>query len=270
MNEPAASESPAWQPLTPRGAAAFARAPLARLLLVQAAVAVLCSAAIAWFIHRDWFPVIREAVHQLPAEGAIRGGRLEWPDGAPPRVLAAGGFLAIVVDPAHSGAVREPTDLLLEFGSRDLWICSLGGCRVWAYPAGRDRAFNQPESEPWWGAWGPPWLAVVTAASGIWLIASWACLATLYAGPVWVMLFLARRRMALAECWKLCGAAVLPGALFMSGAIVLYGLGILDLVHLAAASAAHLVLGWVYAAVSPWFVPRIAEGSSARNPFQGS
>jgi hypothetical protein len=257
----------AWQPLTPRGVAAFARAPLSRLLLVQFLFGVAAAFAIGWFIHRNWFPVIREAAQQMPAQGEIRGGRLQW-EGEAPRVLAEGGFLAIVVDPEHSGSVRPATDVLVEFGERDVRVMWLPGCAVWAYPARGSIGFNRSGAVAWWGAWGPPWLWVLAAALAGALMACWAGLAALYCAPVWLLAFLANRRLGLAGSWKLAGAAVLPGALLLSAGVVLYGFGVLDLVHLAAAFVAHIVLGWFYLLASPWFVQKLpAVPAAARNPF---
>ena len=53
----ASAESPiAWEPLTPRGVAAFARARLSRLLLVQFVIASLAAAAVVWFLSDGLFP----------------------------------------------------------------------------------------------------------------------------------------------------------------------------------------------------------------------
>ena len=68
----------AWEPLTPRGVAAFARAKLGRLLLVQFIVALLAAASVVWFLDDGCFPTISEAIQQLPADGEIRSGKLDW------------------------------------------------------------------------------------------------------------------------------------------------------------------------------------------------
>ena len=96
MNESVEKAQFAWQPLTVRGVAAFARAPLGRLLLVQFMVALLAAGTIVWFLHKAWFPQISEAIRQLPLQGELRAGRLDWrrstapnsgPGGAPGRRL---------------------------------------------------------------------------------------------------------------------------------------------------------------------------------------
>ena len=73
----------AWQPLTPRGVAAFARAPLMRLLLVQFIFALLAAIAVVWFLRTAWFPTVREAIENLPAQGEMKSGKLEWTADSP-------------------------------------------------------------------------------------------------------------------------------------------------------------------------------------------
>src|SRR5205809_700644 len=102
MTAPAETLAPAWQPLTPRGVAAFARAPWWRLLLVQFLFAITVGAAAMWFLHTGWYPTIREAIRHLPDQSEIRAGRLAWTN-ASPQLLAEGHFLALSVDLNHTG-----------------------------------------------------------------------------------------------------------------------------------------------------------------------
>src|SRR5580692_1335541 len=132
----------AWVPLTPRGVAAFARAPLWRLLLVQAVVAALAAVVVCWFLEEDWFPVARMAIQHLPAQGEIRGGLLNWPGDAPVK-LAANQFLELTVDPGHNGQFVREAQLRLEFGHADLRLMTLPGEAVIPYPAFWRFAFNQ-------------------------------------------------------------------------------------------------------------------------------
>lgn len=264
---PAATDAPAWQPLTPRGVAAFARAPLWRLLLMQFIFAAAVAATAGWFLHADWFPTIRDAVRRLPEQGEIRSGRLIWTN-ASPQLLAEGHFLALSVDLHHEGATRSPAHVQVEFGRDDAWIFSLPGYRQFNYPDDRTLAFNRVDLEPWWGAWSPAvwWMAFGAVLLG--LMASWAALAMVYLFPVRLAGFFANRDLSLAGSFKLAGAALMPGALFMIGAIIFYGLGALDLVQLAAAIGAHLMIGWVYLFLGVLFAPRLPLASGTRrNPF---
>ncbi len=257
----------AWQPLTPRGVAAFARAPLRRLLLVQFLFALLAAMTLVWFLRTAWFPTVREAVENLPEKGQMKSGKLEWSDNSP-QWLAQGHFLAFNVDTNHSGVLRSPAQIQVEFGRDDIFFYSLAGYREWPYPPEWNFGFNRSALKPWWGAWEPPiqWLAF--AGMLAWCLLNWWVLATIYFLPVWLGGFFANRDLKIHQAWKLAGAALMPGALLMIGVIVAYGFGVLDLVQLAAGVVAHFILGWVYVVWGVWVTPKIsAQAIPAKNPF---
>ena len=261
------ASSRAWQPLTPRGVAAFAGAPLSRLLLVQFVFAVCAATAAAWFLYADGFPVIRAAIRQLPPRGEIRSGRLNWA-GDSPRMLAEGRFLAFTVDLNHAGAARSPAQFQVEFGRENVRIFSLFGYTECAYPKDWIIAFNRPELQPWWGAWEAPLSGIAVGGVIACLMVSWALLETLYGSAAWLTGYFANRNLNLRGCWKLAGAALMPGALLMTAGIIFYGLGVLDLVELMVTAGAHFVVGWIYLFVSLFFTPRLPASSVAGgNPF---
>jgi hypothetical protein len=257
---------PAWQPITPSGVAAFARASLARLLLVQLLIALLAAGVIAWCLHRNWFPKISEAIEHLPPSGQIQHGTLDW-SGDSPTALADGRFLALTVDLQHAGSARSPAHVQVEFGRSDVRVFSLFGFVQADYPRGWTIRFNRPELEPRWGAWAPAILALVIGAVTSGLLLIWALLASLYCWPAWLVAFFGNRDLTFRGGWRLAGATLMPGALFLTVAIILYGLGLLDLVRLAAAAGLHLVIGWVYVLVSPFWLPRHPEATVQKNPF---
>ena len=256
----------AWQPLTARGVAAFAHASLGRLLLVQLIVALLAAGTVVWFLQSCWFPTIGEAIRALPAQGELRAGSLDW-TGPSPTSLAEGRFLAIVVDLDHTGEARSPAQVQVEFGRTDFRVYSLFGCGRGAYPQSRALAFNRTELWPWWGAWAPAILAIVAGSVVAGLMVIWACLATLYCLPVWLIGFFANRDCRLGGSWRLAGAALMPGALLMCAAVCLYGWGALDLLRLAVTGAVHLVMGWVYLFISPLRLPHHSAPALKGNPF---
>ena len=266
MNESVEKPECAWQPLTLRGVAAFAGAPLRRLLLVQFIVALVAAASVVWFLHRAWFPIIGEAIRQLPPQGELRSGRLDW-QGPTPARLAEGRFLAIVVDLDHAGEARSPAHVQVEFGWTDCKVYSLFGYARAAYPRGWTLAFNRGELGPRWGAWAPAILAGVAGFVVASLIVTWTCLATVYFLLAWLVGFFANRELSLSGSWRLAGAALMPGALLMCAAILLYGCGLLDIVRLTAAAALHLVVGWVYVVTSPLRLPPQAVAAAKENPF---
>jgi hypothetical protein len=268
MDTPVEKPPFAWQPLTPRGVAAFARGTIGRLLVVQLVFAVLAAAAVVWFLSAAWFPTIRNATSQLPPGGKIISGKLEWPDESPKR-LAEGRFLALAVDLKHEGGARSPAHIQVEFGATDVEVRSLLGFVAWPYPPGRNVPLNREDAEPWWGAWAPEILALVAGAVIGGLMVIWALLAMVYWLPSWLIGFFANRNLTISGSWRLAGAALIPGALFLTGAIVLYGLRGLDLVQLVAAAGVHLVIGWVYLIASVLALPRHPEAvPPSKNPFR--
>lgn len=269
MSGAANSEPKAWQPFTLRGIAAFARAPLRRLLLLQFLFAFLAAVAMVWFLRSAWFPTIRLAASRLPEQGQMKSGRLYW-DGPSPVLLAEGHFLAFDVDMNHTGTLRSPAQVQIEFGRDDIFFYSLAGYREWPYPRDWNFGFNRVALQPWWGAWEPPAQGLAFAGTMFWCLASWTALATMYFIPVWLAALFADRDLKLRQSWKLAGAALMPGAAVMIAAIVLYGFGVLDLVEFSAAVAAHILVGWIYIVWSVWSWPRVAPGAAAAgNPFAG-
>jgi hypothetical protein len=256
----------AWEPFTPRGVAAFAHARLGHLLLVQFAVALLGAASVAWFLHDSVFPVVRTAIANLPTAGEIRSAQLDW-RGDSPKLLAEGRFLALDVDLDHSGKINSTADVQIEFGQEDVWLSSplLGYAEI-PYPSGVIISCNRTELEPLWGAWRAVILFLAAVAAAVGLLASWWLLATFYFLPVWLLGFFVNRDLNLWRSWKLSGAALLPGALLMATGILLYDLGVVDLVQFGFIFGAHFVLGWIYLFVSLLFVPGI-PAVSPKNPF---
>jgi hypothetical protein len=221
-----------------------------------------------WFVHQAWFPVIEKAINQLPAEGEIRSARLDWRGGDSPVRLAENPFLALSVDLDHTGGARSPADVQVEFGRADLKILSLFGSLQISYPPGWRVAFNRGELAPWWGAWGPPILAIIAGSVFIALMASWLLLAAIYTVPAWLIGLFANRDLSLGGSWRLSGAALMPGALLLFAAILFYGFGLLDLLRLIVAAGAHLLLGWIYIIAGPLALPRVRDRSpTSGNPF---
>ena len=256
----------AWEPVTPRGVAAFARASFGRLWLAQFIVASLVAMAVVWLLNDGFFPTVRAAIRKLPDAGDIRDAKLEW-RGASPVLLAEGSFIAFSVDLDQSGGVRSPAHFQIEFGKDRLQIRSLLGYLDRRYPPGWLMAFNRPELEPKWGAWEMPLLGLAALAVIGWLFLVWSVLATVYALPVWLISFFANRDLNLAACWRLAGAALMPGAVIMALALVLYGWGAFDLLALGSVAIGHVVVGWIYLCLGPAFLPRAAAVVAKKNPF---
>jgi hypothetical protein len=255
----------AWEPLTPRGVAAFARASFERLFIMQSVFALCAAAAVTWLLADGIFPVIDSTINTLPDMGAIHGGRLDWRDDSPV-LLAEGKILAVSVDVEHGGKLRSPADFQFEFGRDTVEIISLFGTAELDYPSGYFIAANRREARPAWDAWSPNILGLAAIGTFFGMLATWFVLASLYFLPVWLISFFANRDLDFCASWKLAAAALMPGAAVMAAALVLYDSGAIDLVQLCFAFGMHLVIGWVYLFVSPVFLER-STPPEKKNPF---
>lgn len=255
----------AWQPLTPRGVAAFAPATCNRILLVQLIVALLAGATILWFLSTGWFPTVREAIQQLPETGAIQGLELHSPrESASP--LAESRFLAFIVNVADGGNTPSRADLRVEFHQKNIQLCSVIGCLVLDYPTNHE--FNRPELEPLWGAWEPILLGLFFVATVAFLFLCWTVLATLYFPFVRALAYFKDRQLTLAGSWRIAAAALMPGALLLTLGLFLYGLGVLDLIGLVLLIGLHVIAPWIFLILSPLTLPRVAAAlPPSANPF---
>ena len=258
----------AWQPLTPGGIARFASVKPGRVLVVQFVFAVMACAVIMRIFYATWIPVMNQAVRELPMQGEIRKGQLMM-DNATPRILAENRFFGLAIDPRHVGEARTAAHVHAELGARGLNLYSLSGYVSFPYPSRARLALNHDETIPAWGAWRPATIAAVGGLALLWLFASWLILQAVYTVPVWAMGFLANRGLCLRGAWCVSGAALMPGALFFTLSLIVYGFGWLDLIQLAAAAAIHLVIGWIYL---PFAIAKTskAQEKGEENPFSGA
>jgi hypothetical protein len=269
VDEPEVKKPGAWLPLTPRGVAAFAAAPLRRLWLVQFLAAILAAAAVVWSLHAAWFPAVETAIGNLPDAGDIRVGLLDW-RGPETAILAESHFLAFTVNLSGREQPRTTSHVQVELRPRTVKVDSLFGSVEQGYPGRRISPLNRPELQPRWAAWRMPIMALAGVAAVAGLLASWFTLATFYSVPVRVAGFCCNRRLSLAGSWKLCGAALVPGALLLSVGLGAYAAGTLDLLKLTLVFALHFVLPWLLAAVAVWVLPGGSKAAAATkdNPFK--
>jgi hypothetical protein len=254
------------EPFTPRGVAAFARAGFRRLLVAQFIFGMLAAAAVAYFFHSACFPAIQAAIDNLPVTGQIQSGHLSWSSG--PQTLADGPFLAFNVDPDHSGQWRSTTaDFQVEFGRDTVRVGSLFGYADFSYPPDRSAPFNKPQLDPLWNAWRAVILLFIVVVTIILLPATWWVLAAIYFLPAWLLGFFTNRDLSPSASLKLSCAALLPGALLMTAAIILYALDFLDLITFCFVFVAHFVLHWLYLVCALLFLPRLSGARQKANPF---
>jgi len=265
---PAPTEGPrhasAWQPFTPRGIAAFAHARFGRLFLLQIIFALLAAAGVVWFLRGVWCPPIREAIGNLPASGAIRSGQLEIGTLATERFVT-NRFLTFALDPDSSRRHSYAADVFVIFRQTHFEVCSLFGCADFWYPA-RNAPFNRLELEAKWGAWEPVLLGMAATVTALGLLFAWWMLATIYFLFVWTLAFFLDRQLTLGGSWRLCGAALLTGALLLTLGIVAYGLGAADLVRLLIIAILHVILPWALILFATSALPHVTVRRGV-NPF---
>jgi hypothetical protein len=226
--------------------------------------------AVVWLFQQAWVPTITEAVRGLPAEGEIRAGKLNW-RGESPQRLAEGRFLALTVDLKNEGRLRSPAHVEVVFNQTGFRFLSLFGFAKVNYPQGWRLAFNRAELEAWWGAWRPAISAIVITLLVTGVLLLWSALATLYCLPVWLAGFFANREIGLGGSWRLSGAVLLPGVVFLMAAIFFYGMGAVDLIRLALALPLYVLIGWGYLWAGIARLPRHPEVPSGKgNPFSQS
>jgi len=268
MGTPASSAS--WQPITLGGVASFARASIGRLVIVQFIVALLAAGSVSCFMAVAWFPVVGMAIERLPEKGAIRRGQLDW-TGASPCLLAETSFLSVTVDVANSQPTGQSADVQLEFHEGGFKIRSLFGSLTSPYPKDWTIALNRAEVEPRWGAWQPFLLVGIGVGVVIIVMAIWLVLATFYSLPLRLLSFYSDRVVSWSGCWRMAGAAQLPGALLMSGGILLYGFNRLNLIGVLFAWLLHVVVAWIYIGCAPTRLSRLSGSPRRRdNPFGGA
>lgn len=258
---------PGWAPWTFKGVAGYAQASVWRLVVVEAVVACAVAAAVGFVAVRCWLPAVDQAVRQLPEKASISQGSLQWP-GILPQQLTSSRFLSIVVLSPGDTRVGQVADVQIELSSNRWRVRSLLGFLEFDYPKGWRVNFDRGEVEPWWGArrqFAVVTLAVITLL-GMPLL--WALVALIYTPLVLMLALFGNRSLSFGGAWKLCSAALMPGAALMCAVIVVYGLQRLPLAVLLGGVAIHLVVGWFYLLVAPLRVGKAGNLSGrSRNPF---
>jgi len=266
LSEEKKSRAAMLQPLTFGGVARFATERFGRLMLAQFLFAAGAASCMVALLALAYFPIIDQAIAALPNTGAILNGELQWPEGSRP-VSAQNRVLGLAVEPADDVAGLA-ADLRVIVGRTKMRISGLTGYIELDYPNDRFLPLNRQALTPSWGAWRPVILlgVGVSVLIGVWT--SWIALATLYFIPVRLFAMIAGRQASLVSSWKLAAACLLPGSLIMDGAIILYMLTPLSPVGIGLAFVFHILLGWVYAGIAPFKLPK-AKGAvtNPENPF---
>ena len=257
----------AWQPLTPRGVAAFAEASFDRFQLAKLLVAIFCSCSVAAFLWKTCSPVIRETIKALPESVRLENGELKGVNAA---VLEEGQIVSLMVDPQNSRILSPTKDVQINFGRTGFEICILRGvvgpytfgCVGWLYQPDWNLPLGRSVLEPWWGAWHGMIFAAIGLAVFLVLVISWVFLAMLYTFPVRVYAFVMRRKITWSGSWRLAGAALMPGAIFLALGFWAYAFFLIDLVRFILIFLLHFVIGWVYLVTAPLTLDRLEPGGN--------
>ena len=84
----------------------------------------------------------------------------------------------------------------------------------------------------------------------------------LYTFPVRVYAFVMRRKITWPGSWRLAGAALMPGAIFLALGLWAYAFFLIDLVRFLLIFLLHFVIGWVYLVTAPLTLDRIEAGEN--------
>lgn len=243
-----------WQPLTPRGVAAFARASLPHVYGFQGLVAFISCLAVTALLGMGVLPVARDLIGQLPEEGALRHGDLVLGEDAVLRV-AQNSWLGLSLDTGPAPRAGLPTELSVVFGRQSLRLCSPFGCLSQPYPPNAQAPISRVDMQAGLEAWQPLILGASAFLSACLLLVTWWVLATAYCLVPRVMAFFGDRDLDLPGAWKLSAASLLPAALVLDAAIVGLALEWIGLPQVLTAFVLHLLVPFVFMGLAVWTLP---------------
>jgi hypothetical protein len=261
------SEPTAWQPFTPQGIASFARTTLGRVLTLLCVVALLTSGSAVWFLKTAWFPTIRAAIQELPNEGQISHQELKTPR-TTTDPLAEHRFLGFVVLVSQGEGTDLSSHIAVKFRKQTFELCSIFGCARFRYPADWNIEFSRLALEARWGAWEPVITAIAAIGSFLGLLSLWIVVGFVYSFIPWLIALIKKRDLTWAGSWRMCCAALMPGALLFVLGIWIYGLGMLHVLQFVIVAVAQIVAGWVWIGFGVRVLPaRPPRARRKANPF---
>lgn len=259
----------ARQPFTWGGLAALARGSVVLWLVWVLGIALIAGGAAAHFLQRAWMPAIEQGVRNLPASGALAGGRLDWPSD---RITELGRtpFLALRVNPQSTLVAGEAADVEIEFAATEVSLRSLFGYWILPYPAAARVPLDRPTLEPLLATWSAySGIAFLLIGGGVAFLI-WSLLGLVATPFLRTLAAVFRRDIGLGGCWRMAVAACLPGTILIAAALVLHADRGFRLPDFLTAGALGVVLSLLLLAGAPWTLPRRARPGSFAAPAPDS
>ncbi|MBL9175396.1 MAG: hypothetical protein JNL10_17780 [Verrucomicrobiales bacterium] len=260
-----------WLPFTGRGLAGFAEAGAGRLVAFQILFSALVSLSLVWGVRQMVFPVVQNALAQLPETlASIQASRLRWPD-AHPVVLASSPQLALCVNPGSSPDLGLNGDVQFELRDSELAVRGVLGAYASPYRPNLDLPLDRIAAGAEWGAWRSPMLALLGVGTFLVQLLLFWILPLVHAVPTWTLGWVLRRSIHFPGAYRIAAASLWPASLLPVVAIPLYSLLWIRIPGLVFLFLAQFVLGWMLLLWAILSLPaRPARESTASNPFSGS
>jgi hypothetical protein len=258
----------AWFPFLPKGVAAFAPAPAVHLWTAQLLMAAFVAAVSLWLLGRHLLPAVRSAIDRLPDQVVMTNQTLHVA-GPVPRVLVRTRILALALNPQRQPLPQSEfnADFQVEWRDSDTRVCSILGCWNAPYPAGRvvhaRRLEWRSAVEAWKWLGALAWVLVVV----IWLMVAWTCMACVLGPCAWLLALYTDRQLSFAGAWRLAGASLMPGAMLLTTALGMYGMGMMPLRQLAVAFPIHLLADVAMPILAVRRLRRASDAPNVPNPF---
>jgi hypothetical protein len=254
----------AWQPLTGRGIASFARSGFARVLGFQCVMALCVAAIVILALRITLFPAVDAALARLPTKAGIRNGRLDWPGTESVR-LAENAWFDFVVTPAGTEPLGQTADLQFDLRPDRIRFDGALGHLDLPWPREVEFDLGRIPATASWGAWRGAGQALVAGGTFLWLMAVWWVLAALLAVPGALASLVLGRSISLGGLWRMAGAALVTGAAVAAVGIAGYATRRWQLSGLIAVQAIHFVVSPVWFAWGILATPR-GGGKRATEP----
>ena len=251
-------------PLTFSGVASFASTGWARLFLWQAVVIATIAGSFMLLLGQHWSPVLDTAIAQLPEQGGLIEGRLQWSD-THTGTLAGNQFLRIIVDPKGEQQHGQIADFQIELRNESWVVGSILGYVEFPY-APKTFRIDRTKHIPWWGSRRPFLLIGISLSVGLIYGVMSLLLGFFGIWPAKAVAFFSDRQGRTGQLLRLGTAAWLPPGALMATASHCYALSLLPLMGLSIMIPLYFLVGWVYLFFSPLFLPRAVH--SDENPFE--